>query len=77
MVLDYLNANRIFRFLIFQVSEAVSTRCTTRLLSNQYSGIFLEYFWKIPELYPEVNLQFMPSVEIKWEIPFSSSVLHK
>ena len=37
----------------------------------------LEYFWNILELYPEVYLQFTPSAEIKWEIPFSSSVLHK
>ena len=65
------------RFLIFQVSEAVRTRCTTRLLSNQHSGIFLEYLWNIPELYPEVNLPFMASAEMKWKISFSSSVLHK
>ena len=37
----------------------------------------LEYFWNIPELYPEVYLQFTLSAEIKQEIPFSSSVLHK
>ena len=37
----------------------------------------LKYFWNIPELYPEVYLQFMPSSEIKQEIPFSSLVWHK
>ena len=52
------------RFLIFQVSEVVHTRCTSRLLSNQY-------FWNIPELHSDVNLQFMQSAEIKWEMPFS------
>ena len=36
------------RFCIFQVSEAVHTRCITRLLSNQHSGIFLEYFGIVP-----------------------------
>ena len=65
------------RFLIFQVSEAVRTRCTTRLLSNQHPGTFLEYFWNIPELYLDVNLQFTQSVEFKREMPFSRSVLHE
>ena len=65
------------RFLISQVSEVVHTRCTTRLLSNQHSVIILEYFWNIPELYPEVYLQFKPSVETKQEIPFSRFILHK
>ena len=37
----------------------------------------LEYFWNIPELYPEVYLQFTLSVEPKWEIPFSRFILHK
>ena len=36
------------RFCIFQVSEAVCTKCTTRLLSDQHSGIFLEYSGIIP-----------------------------
>ena len=31
----------------------------------------------IPELYPEVNLQFAPSAEIKQEMPFSRFILHK
>ena len=65
------------RFCIFQVSEAVHTRRTTRLLSDQHSEIFLEYFWNIQELYPEVNLQFTLSAEIKWEMPFSHFILHK
>ena len=36
------------RFCIFQVSEAVCTKNTTRLLSDQHSGIFLEYSGIIP-----------------------------
>ena len=58
------------RFLIFQVSEAVAQ-------PDCWVINILEYFWNIPELYPEVYLQFMPSAEIRQEIPFSSSVLHK
>ena len=37
----------------------------------------LENFWNIMELYPEVNLQFTLSAEIKREIPFSHFILHK
>ena len=40
-------------------------------------SIILEYFWNIPELRSDVNLQFTQSVEIKQEMPFSLSVLHE
>ena len=43
----------------------------------QIIAIILEYFWNILELHSDVNLQFMQSVEIKREMPFSHSVLHK
>ena len=62
------------RFLIFQVSEAVRTEYTTRLLSNQH---FWNIFWNIPELHSDGYLQFMQSMEIKVEMPFSHSILHK
>ena len=32
--------------------------------------------WKIVELFPKVPFQFMECVEIRREIPFSSSILH-
>ena len=38
---------------------------------------FDQYFWNIPELHSDVNLQFMQSAEIKREMPFSRSVLHE
>ena len=37
----------------------------------------LKYFFKIPELFPEVYLQFMGHFEIQQEIPLSSYILHK
>ena len=46
-------------------------------MHNQIVGIFSEYFWNIMELYPEVYLQFTPSVETKREIPFCRFILHK
>ena len=54
-ILDYLNPNKKFRFLIFQtwvqVLEAVHSRCISRFLSNQHFEIFLEYSRIVSKVY--------------------------
>ena len=76
-ILDYLSANQMFRVLVFhtwiEVYVKVCTMHTSRLLSNQHSGIFLEYSKIVPREY----LEFTGCVEIQWEIPFSRLTLQQ